>query len=283
MKLTPLSIVLIILLAAAGFILIWKQLNGLTTAYSRQVNESLSSLAETEQEITRSDLDGLPPALQRFFSYTGVVGTPRVRHFSVDFSGSMRMEEDGAWLPIRAQQHSFIGEGRRLFLMKMKYRGLPMVGYHHYSPGDAYMTIRIMDLFTVVHNQDEYMIKGETVTWFNDLCIMAPGALLDAEVTWEEIDANHVRGRLTRNGVTVEAVLSIDDEGRLVDFVSGDRYAARNDGSYDNVPWSTPMHGFEEVNGVNLSTEGYGVWHYPDRKYEYIKLKIENVVINPAK
>lgn len=283
MKFTPLSIVLIILAAAAGFILIWKQVNGLTTAYSRQRNASLSSVPETDQQITRADLDGLPPALQRFFDYSQVVGSPRVRHFSVDFSGSMRMEEDGDWLPIQARQHTFIDEGRRLFLMKMKYRGLPMVGYHHYSPGDAYMTIRIMDLITVVHNQDDYMIKGETVTWFNDLCLMAPGALLDADVQWEAIDSRQVRGRLTHNGVTVEAVLTIDDDGRLVDFVSPDRYAANNDGSYDNVPWSTPMHGFKEVNGYKLSTEGSGVWHYPDREYEYIRLKIEDVVINPAK
>ena len=143
------------------------------------------------------------------------------------------------------------------------------------------MTIKVLDMFPVVHHEGETMKVSETVTWFNDLCLMAPGALLRANITWEEIDKNHVRGTLTRDGIEVSATLTIDDAGRLTNFVSEDRYAVNDDGTYDNIPWSTPMTRFENIRGLNLSVEGDGVWHYPEKEHKYIHLNIQDVMINP--
>jgi len=238
-------------------LLFYRYFAGLKLAYKKQVKSSMSMVPAQMDTVSEMDLEGLPAALRRYMEFSGVVGSEHVKHFKVVFTGRFKMDRYGDWAPVRAEQYSFVGEGRRLFAMEMRYKGLQVYGIHHYWQEDAYMKIKILDLVQVVHNQGEYMHKGETVTWFNDLCIMAPAALLRAEVCWEEIDANRVRGRLSQNGNTVETVLTIDDEGKLVNFQSEYRYTANVDGTFENIPWSTPMQDFKDITHRDCTDTDY--------------------------
>ena len=66
------------------------------------------------------------------------------------------------------------------------------------------------------------MTQSETVTLFNDMCILAPAALVEAPVQWAVLDEHNVRGTLTNAGYTVSAVLTFDLAGDLADFRSED-------------------------------------------------------------
>jgi len=74
------------------------------------------------------------------------------------------------------------------------------------------------------------MDQGETVTVFNDLCLLAPAGLLDAPIVWQTIDSRHVRSAFTRGAHTVTAVLVFNDAYELIDFISDDRLRASPDG-----------------------------------------------------
>lgn len=54
--------------------------------------------------------------------------------------------------------------------------------------------------FPVVDAAGPEMDRGETVTVFNDLVMLAPGAIADAPVRWTPMDAHHVRGDFTEVG-----------------------------------------------------------------------------------
>lgn len=277
MKMKILAAVSVVILC----VLFYRWHAGVNRLYQSHVKASLAAAPTSSGLITAEDLKALPEPLVRFMNYTGVVGTEHVTHFKAVLKGSMKLERGGEWHSVTGEQYNFIDEGRRLFNMSMIYKGLQINGIHHFYEGNAFMTIKVLDLFQVVHNEDEYMKAGETVTWFNDMCVMAPGALLNADVVWAEIDRNHVKGILTHDGITVAALLTIDDEGKLINFVSEDRYAANNDGTYDNIPWSTPIHDFKRINGMNLGSVGKAVWHYDDEDFDYFQLELVDVIINP--
>jgi hypothetical protein len=50
------------------------------------------------------------------------------------------------------------------------------------------------------------MNQGETVTMFNDMCLLAPAALLDVAVVWEEIGSQRVRGAFTNAGFDLREI-----------------------------------------------------------------------------
>ena len=124
------------------------------------------------------------------------------------------------------------------------------------------------------------MAQAETVTMFNDMCIMAPAALVGPAIAWQSVDARTVKARFTNAGHTIQAVLSFNDAGELTDFVSDDRFQASSDGTPRRTRWSTPIHGYHAYGGVRLASGGEGRWHDADGGYAYIHLTIDDVQYN---
>jgi hypothetical protein len=124
------------------------------------------------------------------------------------------------------------------------------------------------------------MDRAETVTMFNDLCVLAPAALVDAPVAWETLDDHRVRGAFTNGEHTVTAELVFDDEHRLVDFVSDDRLRASPDGrSFTPQRWSTPISGYRVLGDRRVGATGEAHWHAPgpDGEFAYIELVVDDI------
>jgi len=142
------------------------------------------------------------------------------------------------------------------------------------------MKIKILDVFTVVNEHGENMKRAETVTFFNDMVILAPQTLISNQILWEEVDESSVKATFTHNGITIHATLYFDEDGKLVNFISEDRLALEDDGVNTSVPWSTPISEYQEVNGLQLPKYGEAVWHYDDGDFTYIKLNVRNIEYN---
>jgi len=253
---------------------------GTSRQYCNEVEKALKEVEVVNQLITEEDLKVMPELVMNYLIKVGVIGKPRVEYFKVEMTGAIKLEKEMPFGDIVVEQYSFLSTGKRIFKILMKYKGIPVNGLHYYHADDAMMIGKILDSVKVLDASGEVMHKAETVTYFNDLCIMAPAGLLEEEIEWESLDDRKVRGTLSKHGYKVSAVLTFNNEGMLVDFISEDRLAANKDGSYDSIPWSTPMHGFAQVGDYYLPNEGVAVWHYPNNDYEYIQLKINHVSIN---
>lgn len=164
--------------------------------------------------------------------------------------------------------------------MNATMKGLPVAGYHRFENGDAYMDIRLLSLFKVQYQHNPEMGIAETVTYFNDMCCMAPATLIDGRIKWLETQGNTVRASFTNNGITIEAWLYFNDEGALVNFVSDDRYATFEDGTMHKIRWSTPLSQYKEINGYRLPGYAEAIYHYPEGELCYGTFALENVTYN---
>jgi hypothetical protein len=83
-------------------------------------------------------------------------------------------------MSFKAEQVNTFGTmPRRLFFMDAVMKGLPVKVYHCFVDDHATFSARLLALFTVAQAHGPEMDRAETVTLLNDLCIMAPGALVD--------------------------------------------------------------------------------------------------------
>jgi hypothetical protein len=148
--------------------------------------------------VTEADLLPLPVAVQRYLRYTGAVGKPQVHNFRAVFTGRLRSGLESAWMPFRSEQYDFFDQPTRVFLMRASRFGLPMEGLHLFRGPDATMRIKVASLFPVVDGHGPRMNQGETVTLFNDLCVMAPARLIDRQmIQWEAAGPLEARARFT--------------------------------------------------------------------------------------
>jgi hypothetical protein len=161
---------------------------------------------------------------------------------------------------------------------------LPVTVLHAYADATATMRAKVLSLVTVVDAAGPEMDRGETVTVFHDLVVLAPGAILDAPVQWTAVDARHVRGVFTNGGQAVTAELTFDEAGDLVDFVSEDRLRASADGkSFTSQRWSTPLAGHRaDAHGQRVLTSGEGRWlaPAPEGCFTYVELHVDDIVYN---
>lgn len=241
----------------------------LRAAYEHDVDRALERPAP-ERPITDSDLGHLPVPVQHYLRRTGVVGRPRVHNVQVRMHGRIRNAPDGRWMPIAAEQFNFVDEPARFFYLDASMFMLPAQGYHRYAGPAATMLVKAAALVPVVDAAGREMTQSETVTLFNDMCIMAPATLIDPAIGWETIDARTVRATFTNAGHTIRAELAFGDSGELTNFWSDDRHQLSPDGgSAKKVRWSTPIDAFRPFGSFRLASGGAGRWHEPGREYSY--------------
>jgi len=256
----------------------------LRAEYEGDVDRSLARPAPAAP-LTEADLGSLPAAVRKYVRASGAVGQPRVRNFRAHLRGRIRGGPNDPWMPFTSEQFNTCGDDPgRLFYMNASRAGLPIQVLHVYAGPAATMRVKLAALLPLVDARGPQMDLGETVTLFNDMCVFAPATLADPRITWRELDARRVAATFFNAGHTVRAVLSFDDAGRLVDFVSDDRAAASPDGrSFTLMRWSTPLSGYRAYGSHVLAGRGECLWHAPGGTYPYLTLEIEDVAYNVAR
>jgi hypothetical protein len=251
--------------------------------YRNDVQQQLNINANyTSTILTEQDIQLLPNAIQKYLHYCNVIGRPKVTHFMVQFSGQLRKDASSPWMPVTSTQYNFVDSTSRFFFMNAKMKGLPVVGYHRFSNGKAIMDIRLLSLFKVQYKAGKEMDIAETVTFFNDMCCMAPATLIDKRIIWLESDNHKVKASFTSNGKTITATLYFSVDGKMTNFESNDRYAIAADNSLKKTPWSTPVRGYKSINGFNLPAIAETIYHLPAEDLCYGSFTITNVEYNPS-
>ncbi len=192
----------------------------------------------------------------------------------------MKPDREKAWTHVNVQQFSTLDTFERHFYLNMKMGPLFIYGLHSYKDVTAIMDIRLAGLLRIVNGKGKEMDKAETVTVLNDMCIMAPGSLIDERITWETIDSLTAKAIFTNEDITVSAILYFNKEGQLINFVSNDRYYSPTGDKYESIPWSTPISHYQNINGYNLATYGEAIWMFTDGDYCYAKFNIKDVKYN---
>jgi hypothetical protein len=249
--------------------------------YKKEVINGLTKTAAQPSDLlTETDIAGLPEPVRKYLFYTGAVGKPKVEHFKVEFVGQIRKNEQSEWMPFTSEQYNFMEPATRLFFMKATMKHLPVAGFHSFKNGDAFMDIRLFSLFKVQYQTGKEMGVAETVTFFNDMCCMAPATLIDKRIQWLEIDRNKVKASFTNQGITISAWLFFDEQGALTNFISEDRFAVSDDGAAKQIPWATPLKDYKLLNEHQVPGYAEAIYTYPEGNLTYGTFRTTNIEYN---
>ena len=250
--------------------------------YDHDVAEGLRQPVAAPKLVTEADIAHLPAPVQRYLVFTGAVGRPQVRNYRLRFGGALRNGPDDKWMPIVAQQQSFVSPPARLFFVEGSMLGVPFDAYHRYVGPAATFQVRAASLLTMVDAHGGEMNHSETVTLFNDMFLLAPATLIDPQITWEELDPLTVRATWTNAGNTVSAIVSFDSTGALTNFVSDDRSRTIDGKQYERLRWSTPVRGWHDVDGRKLFGSGDAAWELDGKEFTYARFELLEVEYNVA-
>ncbi len=226
--------------------------------------------------LTRKDIQFLPPPVQKYLQYAGVLDKSKVKNVRIVFFGEMR-DRGKDWFTFRSVQYNFFDDPARLFFMKAKMFGVTVPGYHDYQQATARMRVKLFGLFPVMQASGMEMNKAETVTVFNDMCLMAPATLIDKRIEWVPVDSMCAKAIFTNGTNKITATLYFNAQGQLVNFISDDRYTMSDRKQYR---FSTPVKEYTRINERNILKYGEAVWHYPEGEFVYGKFYLNSIEYN---
>jgi Family of unknown function (DUF6544) len=248
--------------------------------FERDISSGLARPSEAAV-VTEADLTSLPEPVRRYLRATGVVGRPRVLNYRVRFQGRIRSGPGSRWMPFEAEQQSFADQPTRLFLMHARMFGLPVEVFHRRIGGHATMQVKIVGAVPMVDARGEAMDRSEAVTLFNDMCLLAPGTLLDPRIAWEPVDARTARAHFTDGEQTISAVLLFGGDGLLTNFISDDRSRSSPDGkTFTRLRFSTPTRDYRDFGPARLASYGEARWMLPDGEFTYGEFRLQEVTYN---
>lgn len=262
----------VIIVIAIGSLLFYLS-QGIKRAYEKEVHTRLHRSASSENSIiTEDDIKHLPKPVQKYLTYVGAVGKERVKCVKMTAKAEMKLDPKRDWVKCEIEQYNFFDHQiARLFYIKTKMLGIPVLGLHCYTEKEARMLIKVAGLITVLDAGGPEMRIGDTTTLFNDMCAFAPATLIDERIKWEEIDDFSAKATFEAYNTKVTATLYFNDVGQLINFISDDRYYIPINGSSKKAVWSTPLAKYEERGGLRLATYGEAVWKFVEGDYCYAK------------
>lgn len=254
----------------------------LRKTHRNAINQGLKRQASlTSNILTKEKMAHLPKIVQQYLEFTGSVGQPVPVNMRVRFQGQIRSHPQDSWMNLKADQYSFFDQPTRSFYIRARKMGLPVKGLHLYQQQKAFMNIQLLGLFTIVDLSGPEMDQSETVTMLNDMCLMAPGCLISERIQWQVLDSLRVRATYTHGNQRVSAELLFNDDGRLLNFFSDDRYE-RVGNKQVLHRWSTPVNAYGKMGELYLPVDADACYHRPDTTYSYAHFVLQSVVHNVA-
>jgi hypothetical protein len=250
-------------------------------SFKSEVRNALGQNKVLKNELlTEADIQNLPLIVQKYIRITGSIGKEKVRNFYAEFTGGFRSNSKEKFSPLHSIQYNFYHEPTRLFYMIAKKMGIPATGLHIYIKRTASMVIKVFGLFKVTEAKGFEMNKGETVTFFNDMCFIAPATLIDKNISWKELDNTTIEAHFKNGAIDISAALYFKENGELVNFISSDRYETIDGKTYNNFPWLTPVTEYSKINDYYLPSAAKVIYRHPDEDFCYGEFKLLNIEYN---
>lgn len=231
----------------------------------------------TSGELIRDqDVESLPDSAQRYLRFMRIVGRPRDHSFLMSWEGQFRRSPTARWMDCEAWQYNTGAEIARIFRMSLRMNPFSTITVRdRYVRARGHMQARLMGQFTIMDATGPELDLGELVTWLNDAVMFAPSMLLRPTVGWRQVDNDSFELRMTDGGLAVAATVFLNSEGAPLVFATTDRFL--QDPDVDNGPWvrtrwTTPIDGWELVEGRPRPTGARAVWHPPQGDFCYAKI-----------
>lgn len=252
------------------------------TLFRRNVKAEIDELFENVEEkrviVSEEDVKSLPESVQRWLSYSGIIGNEKLVSARLKQQAEMRMEADGRWMPVEAEQY-FTSENPG-FIWSATIKAAPFIhiaGRDKYMNGKGNMLIKPMSLFTIADSQGEEIDQGTLLRYLAET-MWFPSAALNDYIKWEKIDKNKVKATMTYGDVSTSGVFTINQIGEVTKF-KAERYG-EFDGEFSLETWSIPVSDYKEFEGIKVPSKGKVTWNLEEGDFNWYNFEILDIEYN---
>lgn len=229
--------------------------------FERTVTEQLRNSEATSDPFTLEDIKNLPEPLQKYFTYSGYIGTAKMSYMKIAFKQvDFMMSPDKPAIKIDYTQYNFVREPVRFAYIDTSMHGIPFEGLDSYIDGHGGMKGVLGKVIPLFNQTGEQMDQAALVTFLSE-SLVVPHAVLQDYITWESVDATHAKATITYKGVSASGIFTFSEEGEPLSFTTEDRSLISTDGMVQQVTWSAFFKDYKTIDGIRQPTHLQAVWN----------------------
>ncbi len=232
----------------------------------------------TESVIHEDEIRDLPPPLQKWLRWSGVIGRPRLTSVHLIQKGAMRLKPEQTD-PMISLSEQLIFPQQNAFIWRVQTRmaGLPVLGRDMFYEGKGSMWISLAGLIPVVNIAHNSRINQSALQRFLGEIIWFPSAVLHPSLVWRQIDEHSVEATMNWAGTQGSGVFHFLADGRPYRFV-----AHRFKDVQDEKPleWVADIDVYRDFEGLQIPSRVKATWMLPSGPFTWFEMEITDARFN---
>jgi len=233
--------------------------------------------AHGDAAVTEEDLRELPEPMARYMRYSGAVGRKRISAVHLHHSGRFKPGPNRPWMQTRGEY--FITTKKPSFIWYGKVNLLPgisLVALDSYAEGKGRMLVKLMSIFTVVHDASPQVSASAFGRAVAELTMASTFFLDRTHVRCTQTGSNQVRCTVTDGDLSTEAEFFVNSDGCLERVVVA-RYFDRGGGKATLENFTARGTRPKTFEGRKLPSRVDGIWNLADGDLHYASFDIDRV------
>lgn len=217
----------------------------------------------------KTELEGLPAPVARYFRTVLRDGQPIVRHAWLMQRGEFLVRsEPPVWRPFSATEAMTVGG----FVWDARIRVFPGIAIRvcdSFIAGAGSMRASAMGMLPLMHIEGTPEIAAGALVRYLAEAVWMPTALLPNQgVIWSALDDASARATITCGATTVSLDFHFDEDGLVERVFTGAR-PREVEGEFANAPWQGRFGQYADVHGMRIPLRGEVEWLHPEGARPY--------------
>lgn len=221
----------------------------------------------------------LPAPVANWLRASGALNIASPRTVRLKQKGKMRMEPDGKWLKVEAEQYFNAERPAFLWLANIRSPLYSVAGKDLFSEGKGNMVIKLASLLPVANASGPELDQGTMLRFLAEIQWF-PGAALNEYITWRQIGENAAEATFAYGGKSVTGTYYFNNKGDIVSFEAR-RYMERK-GTYSLETWAVPVTAYASFEGVRVPSRGCAIWKLKEGDFNWFRWEVTGIEYNPS-
>ena len=231
------------------------------------VKKMFDSVETNNVEIlSEQDIQKLPPVVQNYLRYTGVIGKEKVKTVRLKQGGGFRLKPDQDFKNMNAEQYFNVDS------MEFYWRGKVSVitATDRYLDGKGDLTVKLLGFIKVAYAEGPEVDQGEILRFLAE-GVWFPSVFANDYIRWQAVDERSAKATIARGNLSASAIFYFNDKNQ-VEKITTKRYMEK-DGKFELEDWEIRILEYSAFNDVFIPKksevswkldEGDFIWYIPE-------------------
>lgn len=230
---------------------------------SKEIDGLLHQAGKGENRVVEDDLNDMPEPLKSYLKKVGVIGKSKDGHVVFKQQGRIKTGTEKGWTNFRAIQYMTASSLNFIWSAQ----SYPFFIRDKSIAGKGEVKVNLLGLKNIAISDGAKTDESALTRCLGEL-IFYPVGFLSEDISWEVINENSIRAKVSINGANTEGIFYFIPDG-LISHFEAKRYMNESLEDFTGI-----AENYKTMDGLLIPTTMRAIWNLKEVDFEYFQSTI---------